>query len=70
VEYLKENITLTGIKNYLKKTHVTKKSGEKFTCTDVQGYIRRERLPAYLGGNEIQKSPTAVTGAKLYNIVK
>lgn len=62
----KKLVTLTTLKHYLNLSK-RKKSGEAFTNSDVQSYIRRGHLPRYLGGNSIEPSEE-VEGVKLYFI--
>jgi hypothetical protein len=59
------NVNQTYIVKWLNKEKA-KKSGEKFTSADVQGYVRRGRLPKYLGGNKIEK---AGENCKSYNVI-
>lgn len=47
------NADQTAIVRWLNDTFKEKKSGLKFTAQDVQGYVKRGRLPKYLGGNSI-----------------
>ena len=51
---------------FLNKSRV-KKTGTKFTISDVQAYIRRGHLPKYMGGNVI-KINRGIDGITLYNI--
>jgi len=67
--YIKSNATLTVLTKFLNEVTV-KKTGEKFTTTDVQGYVRRGRLPKYLGGQCIVLSENKIEGIKLYNILE
>ena len=41
-----ENLSMTGILNWLTEEYKVKKSGEPFKLEDVQGYIRRKRIPS------------------------
>jgi hypothetical protein len=67
--YIKSNATLTVLTKFLNEVTV-KKTGEKFTTTDVQGYVRRGRLPKYLGGQNIVLADNKIEGIKLYNILE
>lgn len=67
--YIKSNATLTVLTKFLNEVTV-KKTGEKFTTTDVQGYVRRGRLPKYLGGQTIVLADNKIEGIKLYNIIE
>lgn len=67
--YIKSNVTLTVLTKFLNAVKV-KKTGEKFTTSDVQGYVRRGRLPKYLGGQTIVLSDDKIEGIKLYNILE
>ena len=49
----KNLMTLTSLKEWLNEKK-TKKTNNKFTVSDVQGYIKRGKLPDYLGGNLIE----------------
>lgn len=61
--------TANGLRNYLNKKFKYKKSLEKFTDQDVQGYITRGKLPKYLGGSIIQES-NVVEGVRTYKLSK
>ncbi len=61
------NLSMTGILKYLISKHEVKKSGKEFKLPDIQGYIRRGALPAYLGGLIITKTENEYN--KLYNLV-
>jgi hypothetical protein len=61
-----KNTTLTGLVKYL-NTNFKKKSGAAFTASDVQGYIRRGRLPSYMDAHAITASKL-VKDVKLYNL--
>lgn len=54
----KELYTLTTLKNYLNDRFKVKKSGEPFRISDVQQYVKRGRVPYYLGNIEITKEPS------------
>lgn len=60
------NLTLTELTKFL-NSHYTKKTGEKFTTGDTQGYIRRGSLPDYMGEVSIEKNDS-IPGVKLYNL--
>lgn len=64
----KTNFTLTRLTRFLNKVAI-KKTGNEFNTSDVQGYIRRGKLPNYLGGDLITISEE-IEGIKLYNISK
>jgi len=66
-DFIVKNLTLTAMTNWLNEVFKEKSSGQKFQHYDVQGYIRRGKLPDYLGGNEIERNE-GITHAKLYNI--
>ncbi len=64
-----ENLSMTGILNWLKETYTEKKSGKPFELQDVQGYIARERIPDYYGGGyDIVKMNNRYS--KLYKLVQ
>ena len=65
--FLKENLTLTTFTKFL-NNEKKKKNGKSFTIGDVQGYIRKKRLPKYLGGNYILID-NEIDGVTLYNIL-
>lgn len=46
--------TLTSLVNKLNEKFKTKKSGKLFTSTDVEFYIKRNKLPNNIGGNGIE----------------
>ena len=62
----KNLMTLTSLKEWLNEKK-TKKTNNKFTVSDVQGYIKRGKLPDYLGGNLIELY-YLVKGVKTYII--
>lgn len=64
--YLKTNMTLTTFMRFM-NARMVKKSRTPFTTGDIQGYIRRGKLPLYLGGNEIECN-SEVEGVNLYNL--
>lgn len=68
MKYVQENLTLTRFTEFLNDSY-NKKNGKSFTTGDVQGYIKRGKLPIYLGGNDIVES-NIIKGVKLYNIKK
>lgn len=59
-------LTLTAITSWLNE-NFEKKNNTKFSISDVQGYIRRGKLPNYLGGNKIELVKE-ITCTKLYNV--
>lgn len=61
-----ENTTLTGMMKYL-NANFKKRSGARFTPSDVQGYIRRGKLPSYMDAHAITKS-NLLKDVKLYNL--
>lgn len=61
-----KRLTLTAITSWLNE-NFSKKNNKDFTISDVQGYIRRGRLPGYLGGNKIELVKE-ITCTKLYNV--
>lgn len=63
---LVRKLTLTAITDWLNE-NFSKKNNKDFTISDVQGYIRRGRLPGYLGGNKIELVKE-ITCTKLYNV--
>ena len=72
-EILVENITLTGLVDWLNNNEDFVKDGVKvkshiFTSSDVQQYIKVGHLPYYLGGYAIVKVDNQY--AKLYNVVE
>ena len=60
------NLSLTQLRNHL-NVYFIKKSGTKFTISDVQGYIRRGHLPKYLGNQDITLNQK-FKGIKIYNV--
>lgn len=60
------NLSLTKLRDYLNE-NLIKKSGTKFTISDVQGYIRRGHLPKYLGNQDILLN-NKFKGIKIYNV--
>jgi hypothetical protein len=71
IEYLYENINLTGLTRKLNESNdFEKQSGKPFTTNDVNQYIQLGHLPYYMGGNRIDESDIRVNGMKLYNLRK
>lgn len=63
----KRLMTMTTLKEWLNKNY-NKKNGKQFTIGDVQGYVRRNRLPNYLGSWQII-SKEIVKGVKTYKVI-
>jgi hypothetical protein len=62
-----ENLSLTAMVTYLNlATGLTKRTGEKFEVTDVQGYVRRNHLPEHMGNLLIETRQ--FNNVKLYTI--
>jgi ABC-type transport system substrate-binding protein len=61
--------TLTTLTEYLNKTFKEKVSGQPFNTTDVEFYIKRKKIPKYLGGDRIEKIE-GIKGVKLYILIK
>lgn len=69
-KYVIKNVSLTYLTEWLNKTYCIKKSGEAFTVSDAQGYVRRGYLPTYLGGHFIEVDSSLVQGVRSYSIVE
>lgn len=69
-KYLVKDVNLIALTEWCNETFQTKKSGEEFSVSDVQGYVRRGYLPAYLGGQIIETCSTKVRGVKSYSVVE
>jgi len=67
-EYTARRLNLTGLVKWM-NDNLKKQTGNKFTTGDVQQYIAKNRLPIYLGGNEIERED-GYENVKLYKIVK
>lgn len=52
-KYLKRDLTLVRITEYCQNYFGNKLSGKTFTHSDIEGYIRRGKLPDWLGGQKI-----------------
>jgi hypothetical protein len=66
---IKCGLTLTKLTLYLNE-NFKKRSGRRFTTSDVQQYINiTQHLPKYLGKYRIDKD-TSIDGVSLYNIVE
>lgn len=65
---VQDNLTMTGILQWLTEKHKVKKSGEPFSLSDIQGYIKREQIPSYLGGYKIERKREKYS--KLYKLVE
>lgn len=48
--------TLTALLRYCIENYGTKKNGLEFTLSDIQGYIRRGKLPEYMQGYKIVRT--------------
>lgn len=68
--FVAQDLTLTGIVDFLNKKYKQKKTGKPFAVTDVQRYIVRGHLPHYIGGWVIEKSSPFTRYRKFYNIVR
>jgi len=55
--------------DFLNETFICKKSGEAFTVQDVEYYIRKGKLPKYLGGNKIIAIKSKKIGMRLFRII-
>jgi hypothetical protein len=69
-DYIVRNVSLTRLVDWLNKTYLIKKSGEEFTISDAQGYVKRGFLPNYLGGHTIEVDSSIVQGVKSYSIIE
>jgi len=69
-QYLVENLNLVSLVEWFNQYYAVKKSGEEFNVSDIQGYVCRKRVPAYLGGEEIEINLEKVKGVRCYSIVK
>jgi hypothetical protein len=67
-EFLVEKLNLTLLTQWL-NSNKEKKTGKEFTISDTQSYIKRGKLPLYLGCNRIVLDKS-IKGVKLYNIEK
>lgn len=65
---LVSKITMSKMVEFLNDSGKKKQSGEPFTVSDVQSYVRRGSLPKHMGGNIIEKCN--IPNVKLYNIVE
>jgi len=65
---VKDHLTMTGILRWLEDNCTVKKTGEAFTLQDVQGYVRRRKLPEYLGGYKIVMKKNEYS--KFYKLVE
>lgn len=69
VKYLIKDVNLVQLTEWLNTFFSRKKSGEEFSVSDTQGYIRRGHLPAYLGGHSIKIDLTRVKGVRCYSVI-
>lgn len=65
---IERNLSMTGILKWLIEKYIKKNSGEPFKLQDVQGYIRREKIPDNYGGFTIKESGNKYN--KLYNLIE
>lgn len=63
---LRYNLRATDIKDYLNENY-NKKSGNPIKINDVQGYIKRNRTPKWLGNLIIERNPL-LKNVKLYHL--
>jgi hypothetical protein len=66
---LESTYSMKGLVDFANENYKHKRSGKKFTFSDVQQYIRVGNFPNYTGKAKIEKSNT-VNGTKTYNIFK
>ena len=66
---LENTFTLTKLTEYLNIKFGQKKTEKPFNIVDVEGYIKRKKLPNYLGGDIIEKIKNENLG-KLYRLTK
>lgn len=64
----KHKFTTTKLVELLNEEYGEKKSGEPFTTNDIQQYLRRGKLPMYIGGHPIKRFNNEKTGTKLVEI--
>jgi len=69
-QYLVKDLNLISLVEWFNQYYAVKKSGEEFTVSDVQGYVKRKRVPFYLGGEEIEINSEKVKGVRSYSIIK
>lgn len=68
-KYLKQNLTLTTLTNFLNENEKFKKDSKKvFTTNNIFQYIRLGHLPYYMGGNVIERVE-GIESIKLYNLL-
>lgn len=68
-KYLKQNLTLTTLTNFLNENEKFKKDSKKvFTTNNIFQYIRLGHLPYYMGGNAIERVE-GIESIKLYNLL-
>lgn len=63
---VQHNLTPKEIVGFLNSCY-KKKNGQKITINDVQGYIKREQTPKWLGDYIIKRNKN-ITGVKLYHL--
>lgn len=63
---LQYNLRAIDIKDYLNENY-SKKSGNSIGTNDVQGYIKRECTPKWLGDLIIERNPL-LRNVKLYHL--
>jgi len=63
---MRTQYTLTGLKDYLQEKYGGKGTGGNvgFTDQDIQGYIRRGKLPDHFGGDKIKQGKQLVKGGR------
>lgn len=68
MEYIVKDLNLTQLTSVISDLFC-KKSGKPIKLNDVQGYIKRKKLPIYMGDIEIKEN-TEIKCVKLYSLIK
>jgi hypothetical protein len=63
-----DTFTTAKLVEYLNENYTSKKTGEPFTSNDIQQYIRRKKLPAYVGGHPLSVISDDEIGLKLLKV--
>lgn len=68
MEYIVKDLNFTELSRVINDLFC-KKNGKSIELSDVQGYIKRQRLPIYMGDITIEENKD-IKCIKLYNLVK
>lgn len=62
------NLQFSGVERYIKEKFKVKENGSSFTKSDIQGYVRRGKMPKCYGDVKIVSVKDNYSTYNLYNI--